>query len=134
VSLFALFCWSHSANNTLLYVYNFSTPANAYCASVDLFTEIIESFCIEPVAASVAAAPRPGDAAFIMPANYVECHVRDSCSSPDEAKDGFFVLVLVALIYCPPAEDPCCPSHDSSCGSCCAFRSTQLLMRSIDCR
>ncbi len=35
---------------------------------------------------------------------------------------------------CPPAEELCSPSHDASCGSCCDFRSTQLLMRSIDCR
>jgi hypothetical protein len=36
--------------------------------------------------------------------------------------------------YCPAADEPCCPSHDASCGCCCDFRSTQLLMRSIDWR
>ena len=36
------------------------------------------------------------------------------------------------LFYFPPAV-PCFPSHDASCGSCCDFRSTQLLMRSMDC-
>ena len=35
-------------------------------------------------------------------------------------------------IYFPPAI-PCWPSHDASCGSCCDFKSTQLLMRSMDC-
>ncbi|MCU1300447.1 MAG: hypothetical protein JWQ87_731 [Candidatus Sulfotelmatobacter sp.] len=35
--------------------------------------------------------------------------------------------------YCPPAVELCCPSQDASCGSCCDFRSTQLLMRSTDC-
>ncbi len=43
-------------------------------------------------------------------------------------------VMNAAFVYCPPAEEPCCPSHDASWVSCCDFRSTQLLMRSMDCR
>jgi hypothetical protein len=40
--------------------------------------------------------------------------------------------VPIIACYFPPAV-PCCPSHDASWDSCCDFRSTQLLMRSMDC-
>jgi hypothetical protein len=43
-------------------------------------------------------------------------------------------VMNAAFVYCPPADEPCCPSQDASWVSCCDFRSTQLLMRSMDCR
>ena len=52
--------------------------------------------------------------------------LRDPSASPQQRCN--------VLSYWPPAEEPCSPNHDASCGSCCAFNSAQPLMRSIDCR
>jgi hypothetical protein len=81
---------------------------------------------------------------------FAQCHPRlnDPCK-PDSSNANFSATKSGAQVraplldsmlptqsqlppYFPPAV-PCSPSHDASCGSCCAFRSTQLLMRSIDC-
>ena len=90
------------------------------------------TFLIIAMAATLLNVGDAPDRGFAAPRELL-CRNRE-VSQPRLAHSQRMVASPNLNAYWPPADELCCPSHDASCGSCCDFRSTQLLICSMDWR